>query len=62
MRELSGSCALLVWLVQVTVAQFNSEQCKTELNLAQKSFQDTQVQIAVEQNRIEELKREIAIV
>lgn len=62
MRELSSFCALLVWLVQVPVAQFNSEQYKTELNLTQKFLQDIRVQITLEQSRIEELKREIVVV
>jgi hypothetical protein len=48
-------------LVHVVVAQFNSEQYKAELNSIQKSLQDIQMQIAVEQNRIEELKGQIAV-
>lgn len=62
MNELFSVCVLLACFVQVTVAQLNSEQYKTELDLTQKSLQDIQEQIAVEQNRIEELKREIAVV
>ncbi|NLL14282.1 MAG: hypothetical protein GX267_12835 [Fibrobacter sp.] len=61
MRDLSSYCALLlVWLAQVTVAQFNSEQYKSELFHVQKSLMDIRVQIAVEKKQIEELKKGIA--
>lgn len=64
MRELSSFGFLMILLAQVATAEgdYNSEQYENELNITQQSLQDARVQIAIEQNRIAELKREIAVI